>query len=104
MRGALKLFEDIVDAPALILSAPRQGRSADLHTRRNACLVDRYHYYVHFTDKRYTSILSILSREFFLAPFTIQERLNENYDSILKLKAEKPSKAHFAKRWPHLNW
>jgi hypothetical protein len=104
MRGSLKLFAEIQEAPTLILSAPRQGRSADLHTRRNACLVDRYHYYLHFTDKRYTRILSILSHEFFLAPFTIQERLNENYDSLLKLKAEKPPKTHFAKKWPHLIW
>ncbi|MBT1702941.1 hypothetical protein [Chryseosolibacter indicus] len=107
MRGSLKLFEDIITPqhqPVAVMTVSKQGRSAELHTLRNECLLDRYFYYINFTDKRYTAVLEILSREFFIAQFTIQERIDENYHKLLALKQQNPQKAYFQKKWSHLVW
>lgn len=104
MEGSLKLFNDILDDQNTTTTVARKGRSDELIAQRNECLIDRYHYYLTFTDKRYIAILEILSREFFIAAVTIQERINENYNSLVRLKNEKPAKTHFIKKWPHLVW
>lgn len=108
MRGSLKLFAEII-APAdqdaqAIMTVAKQGRSSELHTQRNECLLDRYFYYINFTTNRYTTVLDILSREFFIAHFTIQERIDENYEKLLALKQQNPQKSYFTKKWPHLVW
>ena len=104
MRGSLKLFADLTPQPQAIMSVSKQGRSAELHDKRNECLLYRYFYYLNFTDKRYSAVLDILSCEFFIAAYTIQERIDENYEKLLALKTENPTKASFQKRWPHLVW
>jgi hypothetical protein len=104
MRGSLKLFSDLLDKEVAVMTVTKQGRSSNLIDQRDECLVSRYHYYLNFTEKRYNKILDDLSKEFFISPFTIQERLTENYDHVLKLNSEKPAKQYFAKKWPHFVW
>lgn len=106
MRGSLKLFNDLLDQPkdVAVMTVTKQGRSAELVDNRNECLVDRYHYYLNFTDKRYGKILSDLEREFFISQYTIQERLTENYEYVMKLHNEKPSLKFFKEKWPHFVW
>lgn len=82
----------------------KQGRSSELHAQRNECLLERYYYYLNFTDKRYHVVLDILSREFFIAAYTIQWRIDENYEKLLALKAQNPQRNYFVKKWPHLVW
>jgi hypothetical protein len=103
MRGSLKLFTEVLE-PVPVMTLNRQGRSAELHSQRNECLLYRYFFYLNFTDKRYTSILNDLSKEFFIAPFTIQERIDENYEALLQLKSLNLNKSDFEKKWPHLVW
>jgi hypothetical protein len=83
---------------------PRQTIT-DLTKMRNDCLIDRYYYYGKFTDKRYDAILNHLQQEFFInATYTIPELLNDNFELLDKLKASKPGKDYFKKKWPHLVW
>jgi hypothetical protein len=107
MRGSLKLFQDVVTPqpqPQAVMTVTKQGRSADLHAQRNECLLARYFYYINFTEKRYEAVLNDLSKEFFIAAYTIQGRIDENYEKLLALKQQNPTKAYFIKKWPHLVW
>lgn len=104
MRGSQTLFTDVFKTAVPDLKAQRKGRSAQLHTLRNECLVSRYYYYGKFTDKRYLTILEMLSREFFISTVTIPEVLNANFGLLNTLKEQQPKKAYFAKKWPHLVW
>ena len=103
MRGQQLLFEQLIDKDTQ-LTVSRQGRSQQLHDLRNECLIDRYFFYLKFTDKRYDAILEKLKQEFFLEAFTIQERITEGYEFLAKLKQEPPQKNYFVKKWPHLVW
>jgi len=106
-RGSLKLFKDLEISTIIAVdsSIKKQGRSAQLHSRRNDCLVDRYYFYFAFTDKRYTSILEDLSEEFFInSTFTIPQVLDEYYEALVALRNKKPDIGYFKKKWPHLVW
>lgn len=104
MRGQQVLFEQVfTSAPELTVS--KQGRSEELHARRNEMLVDRFYYYGKFTDKRYEGILETLRDEFCIEKFTIQERIHECYDQLLMLKQKTDLSAkYFKEKWPHLVW
>jgi len=102
-RRSVKIFDEVFQTlPADI--ERKKGRSAQLHNRRNECLIDRYYYYGKFTDKRYLDILDDLSREFFLSPVTIPDLIADNISMLTKLKAQQPSKSYFSKKWNHLMW
>ncbi len=103
MRGTLSLFSNLIEQPAPPADR-RKGRSVELHTRRNECLIDRYVYYLVFSDKRYESIIGILSNEFFLSPVTVPEVLQEHVITIREIKKSNPTKNYFSKKWNHLNW
>jgi hypothetical protein len=105
MRGQQSLFEGFftTDNEQPVMNA-RQGRSEELHNKRNEALVERYYFYGKFTDKRYEAIVDQLSEEFYIAPFTIQERINENFSKMSELKAMQPTKDYFKKKYPHLVW
>jgi hypothetical protein len=103
MHGQAKLFNDVfVSVPELTVSRP--GRNEDLINKRDECLVDRYYYYGKFSLKRYDAILQDLQDEFFIEEFTIQKRINQNFDQLAELKAKKPQRDYFKKKWPHLVW
>jgi hypothetical protein len=111
-RGTLVLFRDLKEAAPLQVTETK-GRSAKLIAERDECLVDRYHYYLNFAPEvhghaaklNYDSILVILQREFFInSEFTIPQILRECYERLHELKATKPDKSYFKKKWPHLVW
>lgn len=103
MHGQAKLFNDVfVSPPELTVSRP--GRNEDLVNKRDECLVDRYYYYGKFSLMRYDAILQSLQDEFFIEEFTIQKRINQNYDQLAQLKTQKPQRDFFKKKWPHLVW
>jgi len=106
MRGQQVLFSEFFTeaSEAPVLTIQRKGRSEQLYGMRNEALLDRYYYYGKFTDKRYESILDQLSEEFYLSPYTIQERINENFSKLDELKAHQPTKEYFKKKYPHLIW
>lgn len=104
-RGTLALFRDVFQDTAPVMQVSKTGRSAALHSKRNECLVARYYYYGKFTDKRYDAILNILQDEFFLSSeITLPRVLQENYETLMRLKAEAPAVGYFKKKWPHLVW
>jgi len=103
VRGQQKLFADVFLTPPE-LTVQRQGRSEELIGQRNECLIARYYYHGKFGEKRYDSILSELQSEFFIEEFTIQKRISENYELLLSLKAQQPTRDFFKKKWPHLVW
>jgi hypothetical protein len=82
----------------------RRGRSNKLLEKRNECLVSRYYYYNHYTDKRYEAIMQHLSDKFFLSPSTIQDLVQDNMERLRQLKEAQPRKGYFGHRWPHLVW
>ena len=103
MRGQQVIFNEIfTEAP--VLSVSRRGRSEDLIDKRNAALIDRYFFYGFYEKLRYDVILEKLSNEFFIAPFTIQERITDCYEQLDELRLKKPSKDYFKKKYPHLVW
>lgn len=105
MRGQQALFENFFEQPQdVVTTTTRRGRSEELIAARNEALVDRYYFYGKFTDKRYDAILEDLEKEFFIAQFTIQERINENFAKLSELKAHAPTKDYFKKKYPHLVW
>ena len=82
----------------------RRGRNNELLEKRNACLLARYYYYGHFTEKRYDAIIQHLSTEFFLSPVTIQDLVQDHVNYLHELKQLNPRRAYFESQWPHLVW
>lgn len=104
MRGSLTLFTDIFEESTIAPEAKKKGRSSELHTKRNECLIHRYYFYGNFSDMRYTSIIEALATEFFLSTATIPDLIKDNIQLLKELKDKKPNKAFFARKYPHLNW
>lgn len=101
MRGSNvigKLFNDD-DA-----NKHRKGRSKDLHNKRNLALAYRYYYYSKFTKMRYEAIIEMLSNEFYITPVTLAEALQDNADTLSKVKKESPSIAYLKTNYKHYNW
>jgi len=104
-RGSLTLFRDVFEPETAELQVSKSGRSAELHSKRNECLVDRYYFYGKYTEKRYMAILSALREEFFLSSeITLPRLISDNYGHLAELKALQPPVAYFKKKWPHLVW
>jgi len=106
MRGSQALFQDFFEADAVPAetACKRKGRSAELHSQRNECLIERYYFYGKYTDKRYLSILETISREFFISIVTIPDLIQDNYDVLDSLRKTQPARTYFSKKWPHLVW
>ena len=102
-RGSQTLFAEIFESTPGV-AEQRKGRSADLHKKRNECLIDRYYFYGKFEEKRYSIILETLSHEFFISVVTIPDVISENVAQLQVLKREKPTEHYFKKKWPHLVW
>lgn len=100
-RGSQTLFADVFEDEPV---THRKGRSAELHAKRNECLVDRYYYYGKFEKWRYNIILETLSAQFFISTITIAEAIEGNFDQLSALKKEQPSIIYFKKKWDHLVW
>lgn len=103
-RGSYALFNDLLEVSKPTTDATRKGRSTELHTLRNDCLIARYYFYVKYSGLRYSLILRILSKEFFLSEVTIPDILDANFEKLAALKKQPPDKAVLKEKWPHLNW
>jgi hypothetical protein len=105
-RGSQTLFKNIfIEAEEKPLQEePKKGRSKQLNSKRNECLIDRYFFYGRFSGLRYELILATLSVEFFLSDVTIPKIVDENLDKLIQLKQAKPDRQYFKTKWPHLVW
>jgi hypothetical protein len=110
-RGINTLFNDLfLEEPSTVCVAEKKqkGRSPDLISRRNECMLDRYFFYL-IRRPNYVVLLETISNEFFLSMVTIPDIVDENYDYITDLRkqfADNPEKVKkvFAGKWPHLVW
>lgn len=103
-RGTLTLFANLLPEQAPAQPGKHKGRSAELIDKRNECLINRYVYYLKYSELRYSSILQRLSTEFFLSTVTIPDILADNADKVKELNKETPPKNSLSKLWPHLQW
>ena len=104
-RGSITLFKAIfIETEEMPVVEKRKGRSELLNSKRNECLIDRYFFYGKFSALKYEKILENLSAEFFLSEVTIPKIVDEHLEKLVALKAQKPSKQYFQKKWPHLVW
>ncbi|NOS92463.1 MAG: hypothetical protein HOP30_11110 [Cyclobacteriaceae bacterium] len=113
-RGSLSLFRDVFTDTEKTTAEQSKGRSKELVDKRNECLIHRYWYYGNFPVKldnkvegklSYPSILNILQEEFFInSEHTIPQIIDECYDQLTELRAHKPGKDYFRKKYPHLVW
>jgi hypothetical protein len=103
MRGRKKIFDEIVNGD-LSSGNVTTGRSKDLISKRNKALIFRYYFYVTFTQLRYEVILEKLCEEFFISPYTIQARINDNYTLFSEVKMNKPEPSELKKTYPQFNW
>lgn len=107
LRGANTLFKDIFIAEP---EKQEKGRSKSLYADRNSCMIDRYCYYGQTTDKRYESIITKLSTEFFISEVTVSNVINCNIDVLLEKRKEYKEIMStklvklLAEKWPHLVW
>jgi hypothetical protein len=101
MRGK-KLFKTTFKEKAQEQGS--RGRNVNLIARRNYCLLDRYFYYGHYTDKRFDAIIENLCTEFFLSKRTLQDIIDANETYLLELKKKKPRLSLLEMRWPHMKW
>jgi hypothetical protein len=105
MRGSNILFADIFETPpSEVQHGGKKGRCPELNHLRNECLVERFYYYGKFFDKRYTTIIETLAREFFLSEITVPKVISANRDQLTSLRKQQPAIPYFKKRWPHLTW
>ena len=103
MRGSNTLFSDVFDPLPATQTKQKKGRSADLISLRNNCLIDRYFYYG-MQRLSYTAILETIGKEFFVSVHTIPYIVSDYTDHLHKLRASPPKPADFKKKWPHLVW
>jgi hypothetical protein len=102
MRGQ-KVFKELVGAQSL--GAPAQkGRNNKLVAKRNECLAARYYYYAFYRNMCYEEIIRQLVSEFFLAPNTIVNIIQDHTDVIRSLREKALVKYSFQTKWPHLKW
>ncbi len=102
MRGSKTLFNDIFSESKTKKTG--KGRSKEMHTARNSCLIDRYYYLGQFTKYKYEVVIGVLSQEFFLSTVTIPEIIDGCYEQLKDLKKRQPGIKYFKGKWPHLVW
>jgi len=81
-----------------------KGRNNKLVTKRNECLVARYYYYGHYKKMFYEEIIRQLVGEFFIAPNTIVNIIQENTDQLQFIKLKPLPLYYFQNHWPHFKW
>ena len=106
MRGSqtfATLFETNITQEVL-QEASRPGRSAQLHSKRNEAVADRYYFYGCFLHYRYDIVIGMVADDFFLSPHTIPEIIAAHVNHIQKLKADKVCPKTLSKKWPQYSW
>jgi hypothetical protein len=102
MRGQ-KLFNEIIKGSGLNTNA-RKGRNDKLVTRRNECLLARYFFYGFYKNLTYEDIVRELVMEFFIAPNTIVQIIQNNEDELQAIKHRGVVTHYFQNKWPFLKW
>ena len=102
MRGE-KFFNEVIRDTGLNKGTTK-GRSPNLLTKRNECLVARYFYYGYLKHKCFEEILKLLVLEFYLSPSTVCQVVKDKGDQLQILKQKEPTAHYFQSRWPHMKW
>lgn len=80
----------------------KRGRSQELITLRNECLVARYYYLSEIKRLRYDDAISRLSASFFISCYQVQAVTMSNNHLFEELRGT--TVKQIAKRWPEYNW
>jgi hypothetical protein len=102
MRGQ-KVYNSIIKDGS-ISGTIRKGRNNSLISKRNECMIARYYYYGYLRNKGYEEILKLLMSEFYLSPATIAFQVQQQSESLVKLRQLSPTVYYFMNRWPHYKW
>lgn len=72
-RKGVRFYQQLIDDEKNqnSISSNVKGRSAELVSKRNKCIICRFYYYVKEKNLRYKDVIALLSEEFFLAQRTI---------------------------------
>ncbi len=102
MRGQ-KVYNTIIKDGS-ISGTIRKGRNNSLISKRNECMIARYYYYGYLRNKGYEETLKLLMSEFYLSPATIAFQVQQQSESLVKLRQLSPTVYYFMNRWPHYKW
>lgn len=107
-RGSRNLFSNLlIEEDDNVLTIARSiGRDQRLLQKRDECLVHRHYFYLKVKGLQYQDILSCLQNEFFLAEYTIVERLQmeDNYRLLRRLIKEEMPARDLRRQFPFLIW
>jgi hypothetical protein len=102
MRGRKALYDDLIPS-SLELTGQKSQRNMFLEERDEA-MCCRFYYHAHLCRRRYDDCLTELSREFFLSPNVITQRLIRKDASIRELISRQIPPAELRKRYPYFVW
>ncbi len=101
MRHVATLFND---PPTEKLKKKIRGRNPEIQNSQSECLADRFYYYSKIKAIRYGTILSILSKEFFLSEFTVSARLLQMETYLVGLKQKPMTTKELEQKWSWLKF
>jgi hypothetical protein len=102
MRGKQALYETLI--PSSIEEQGKKSQRNAFLEERDTALAHRYYYYAHICRLRYDDCLDALSREFFLTPNVIIQRLMERTELIRQLVSEDKKPAELKRLYGWYNW
>jgi hypothetical protein len=102
MRGKQALYETLIPS-SIEEQGQKSCRNAFLEERDDA-LAHRYYYYAHLCRLRYDDCLNALSREFFLTPNVIIQRLTLRTELIRQLVSEDKQPGELRRLYGWYNW
>jgi aspartyl/asparaginyl-tRNA synthetase len=80
------------------------GRNPELIEKRNDYLAHRFYFKTKMKRMMYMDAVKELSSETWLSNFHIQKVLQNNAETVLKVKTEKPTLKQLKEKWPHIIW
>jgi hypothetical protein len=108
MRGSQTLFAELLieDEGTLTVVARNVGRDKSLLQKRDNALIHRHYFYLKIKRLQYQDILDKLSEEFFIAQYTIIERLQmeENHRLLRRIITNNLQVRDLRKLYPFLVW
>lgn len=113
IRGSQISFKNVFYDEATTPSLPHtkaNGRSKELHDRRNECLLERYYFTGRITKQRYEAVIEKVAAEFFITDFHCSKIILQNNDKLISIKMkwknedDKKVLQAFTKKWPQLVW
>lgn len=107
IQRGVRLYNALLFNELDIVTLPKpehSGRDPQLIENRNQFLFYRYYFKTAIQRKQYIDVCRELSNETFLSQIRIKEILQDNTESVLLLKKQKPQPKELAKLYPHINW